>query len=124
MLYHQVLLDSLVNFIIENIININIMIVYVSKMSFTCLDTEDSEKNLILKDILGLLILGGLSTLLSRSMEITTTENRLKGKIKIIPREFPLWFRVMNLTCIHEDVALIPGLAQQVKDLELPRAMV
>ena len=100
------------------------MILYVSKMSFTCLDTEDSEKNLILKDILGLLILGGLSTLLSRSMEITTTENRLKGKIKIIPREFPLWFSVMNLTCIHEDVALIPGLAQQVKDLELPRAMV
>ena len=26
--------------------------------------------------------------------------------------EFPLWLSGMNLTCIHEDVGLLPGLAQ------------
>ena len=34
--------------------------------------------------------------------------------------EFPSGSAVMNLTSIHENVSLIPGLAQGVKDLALP----
>ena len=34
--------------------------------------------------------------------------------------EFPLWLSITNLTSIHEDVGLIPGLTHWIKDLSLP----
>lgn len=38
--------------------------------------------------------------------------------------EFPSWLSVMNLTSIHENMGLIPGPVQWVKDLVLLRAVV
>ena len=44
--------------------------------------------------------------------------------LKRIALEFPLWLSGMNPTSIHENVGLIPGLDQCVKDLALPCAVV
>ena len=36
-------------------------------------------------------------------------------------QEFPLWLSVLrSWHCLHEDVGLIPGLSQWIKDLVLP----
>jgi len=41
--------------------------------------------------------------------------------LKILSREFPLW---LSSNSIQEDASLILGLAQWIKDLVLPRAVV
>ena len=39
--------------------------------------------------------------------------------------EFPLWFSMLRTLCsLCEDVGLIPGFAQWVRDLALPRIVV
>ena len=50
-----------------------------------------------------------------------STAGRGTVSIKILRQGFPIaaqWLR--NLTRIHEDMGLIPGLTQLVKDLALP----
>ena len=51
-------------------------------------------------------------------------KRKRKEKNKAKKKEFPLWFSgssaVMNLSSIHEDTGLIPGLTQWVKNPSFP----
>ena len=57
--------------------------------------------------------------------KINESKSCFFGKIKLISLGVPVMAQwLTNLTSIHEDMGLIPGLTQWVKDLALPWAMV